>query len=224
MREQFGWIWAVFEAKRGWDSYDEYLVRRAQSHRLTAEELGDFAVLYNVSRTIVRGSYQELADIANETLGRSVTSREDAAILYNGFLDSIENYGSNGRPWVFASKLLWLYQPEHWMMFDNLSQDALKQFFAYGRKRMVERQFHQAVLEIFPDSAVEAITELSRALRVDYPYPLRVIDKYLFLRGGRMQAGQSWLDCTAWAMGKLAEPPSPNTVAQLVSRILPNSV
>lgn len=209
-REWLGWVWAAFEAERGWNSYDGYLVERSKKHGLSEEEVGDFSYYYQVSRTVEENSYGKIADISNKMLRCNISSLGYVADIYNSFLSEISVFGAMNKktmsrrvPWVFAAKLLWFYQPEIWVMYDNLSQRSLREFLPHGKKFTARNDFQTAVRTVFTEEMVDAVAKLAKKLGINYKYPFRIIDKYLYLRGGSLRYGGYWVSKTQWMLERL---------------------
>lgn len=224
LRRALGWAWAVLEAQQQWDGYDAFLVERASRGKLTAGNIQDFAYRYQVSRTIQAESYSKIAEYTNEHLAGEQMPLTKCMELNADLESFLESYGAKKRlPKTFAAKLLWLYQPENWVMHDTLSRKGLRTYLKRGQKRRVDIDFNGVLRQQFGKNEIETVKSLITCFGISYRYPLRVIDKYLLLVGDGLNKSAAWLDWLAWKLKRETEPPLPSEVLPMVQPLLPTA-
>ncbi len=79
-----------------------------------------------------------------------------------------------------SAKLLWFYKPEEMTLFDDYVFAAIRQQPGFGE--LTKPGYLFAFEKLFSETAVE-ITEAARFSDRKYPYPKRVLDKWLWLNG-----------------------------------------
>ncbi|WP_102785193.1 hypothetical protein [Thalassospira sp. GB04J01] len=203
------WLWAVFDCNRGWHFFDEYLYQKALQRNLTSYDIKFFANFYSVGRTLVLQPQEPCKEVKAQKIENIYSSVAD-------FLNTLPE-GTEGlsvfvqmqellKAWIgsrstitFCAKIAWFIDPDHWMMHDGLSRAGLKALDSSLTKTRIERDFQVCFAETFSPEHHEIAKNVLRDLLIDYPFPNRVIDKYLLLRGSAdLTSNEPWISWLKW--------------------------
>lgn len=199
-KRKAAWIWASLEAKRQYNFFDEYLCNKAKRVDVTKEDVRDFARYYSVARSITftnpKTGYTSLSNKLKATNFIQAPPQRK----YNQLLAHFKKICSRGIGTTFAAKLTWFHHPDEWPMSDTYAKNALTRYFPRGNTHLVKQKFPEAIKEIFTEKELKIVKNLTAATKTDYPYALRVVDKYLFLLGSGNLDDRStaWIDWMNW--------------------------
>ncbi|MCG8507596.1 MAG: hypothetical protein MI741_00060, partial [Rhodospirillales bacterium] len=127
-----------------------------------------------------------LNELPNGSAGASL---HDYAKAWRNVVEKYKNEGKYGfEPWSAALKTFWFYRPDAIPMFDNFAlaglRKVLKECELEPERSPVTNQNYLENFEVFWTmiGQKEARKAISLSPR-KYPYLMRVVDKYLWLRG-----------------------------------------
>jgi hypothetical protein len=185
------WVWAYREqiklldefdaqglycAENEWDTstweafLSTYGLLQGRHAQLRKQSKAVFEALVPIFRPAVASAdkVQELTDRWHKgitELGKLVKERKD---------------GTQSELRSMSAKLLWFYQPEEMTLFDDYAFTAIRQ--QPGLEKLEKPGYLFVFEKLFSDMAFE-ITEAARFSDRKYPYPRRVLDKWLWLNG-----------------------------------------
>ncbi|KZB51405.1 hypothetical protein [Thalassospira xiamenensis] len=207
------WLWAIFEAERGWHFIDEYLYLKAKKRELTAYDVQVFANFYSVSRTISLHPKEENAQIKQEKMGKlyngiatllnKMPEEAPALSIHNELQKIIRQFVGDKSTRTFCAKLVWFFDPDGWMMHDSLSRLGLKMLNNRLSTNKIKDDFQVCFAETFSSQNIQTIEDAIQEAGLQYQFPRRVIDKYLFLIGSSdIEAGSPWICWLNWQIDK----------------------
>jgi hypothetical protein len=117
---------------------------------------------------------------------QELTDRWHGGITELGKLVKESMDGTKSELRSMSAKLLWFYQPQDMTMFDDYAFTAIRQ--QPGFEKLEKPDFLFAFERLFSGKTVE-INESARFSDRRYPYPRRVLDKWLWLNGREEKPG-----------------------------------
>ncbi|MFI5022841.1 MAG: hypothetical protein ACHQRJ_14475 [Alphaproteobacteria bacterium] len=194
--EQLKWIWSYREqlklldkfdaegircAKNGWDN--DSWARFLNTYGLNQGHQAEFRhKREKVLRAIDQVFKPELCKTG--TVGE-LTNRWKKSVSKIGCLaKKKKKNGGNPELWSMASKLFWFYQPTEMTMYDS---NAVKGLKAVSGCVITPQNFLEKFEELFKNKQT-SISEAANFSDREYPYPRRVLDKWLWLKGSGKEA------------------------------------
>jgi len=204
--DKLAWVWAYREqlklldgfdaeglhcAENGWgdDSWKRFL----STYGLTQ---GKQAALGNKSETVLAVLTPLFsAPLAATDTAQELTRRWFCAVGEIGTLVPKRKDGTNSELLSLASKLLWFYQPNDMTMYDKYAFNAIRDL--YDLEKLKPQDFLSAFEKVFASEMVK-ITEAADFSDRKYPYPRRVLDKRLWLKGSGKE--EEYLKQFRWSL------------------------
>ncbi|WP_417625337.1 hypothetical protein [Paremcibacter congregatus] len=199
-RRKVAWIWASLEAKRQLNFFDGYLCNKARLANISEEDLRDFARYYSVARSVTFSDPESGYKSLSRKLKDSHFITAPPQRKYNQLLSLFKKICSRGSGTTFSAKLTWFYHPDEWPMSDTLAKDALAMYYPRGKKTYAKQNYPEAIKSVFTTKELEIVRNLISSTKTEYPYALRIVDKYLFLVGSGNLDNNSvaWIDWMNW--------------------------
>ncbi|MGA7077086.1 MAG: hypothetical protein WBQ43_05145 [Terriglobales bacterium] len=191
--EKREWVWAYREQVKLLDDFD------AEGLHCAENDWG-IASWKRFRRTygLMQGKHATLGKKSEEVLAvvdpifrpplttsdkvEELTQRWDKGIEELGKFVPPRKDGSASELRSMASKLLWFYQPHDMTMFDDFAFRAIRGL--PGLKKLKAGDYLVAFEKVFASTAAE-IVGASHFSDRKYPYPRRVLDKWLWLNGNK---------------------------------------
>lgn len=188
---EWDWVWAYREQLRLLDGFDSQGLRCAEfewdedSWRSFRNEYAlrqGHQAEFGIKREDV---IQEVKPIFKVTLSQNSATNSLHDIWHEGvarigrLAKKKRKDKSDPKLWSMTSKLLWFYHPIEMTMYDRYAAAALKAELGY---RITPYNYLQAFEQLLKEKrpSIDAAATLSDR---QYPYPRRVLDKWLWLSG-----------------------------------------
>ncbi len=186
------WVWAYRVQLNLLDAFDAEGIQCAKT-QWNADSWSRFLSTYRLTRGAHSGLRKRHALIEKHVAGafqNAVTGADAAEALTDRWREAVTLIakllkrwdGSSAELWSMTSKLLWFYQPRHMTMFDRFAFSAIRALPGAGLEKLKREDFLLGFEKVFVEKKAD-IDEAARFSDRVYPYPRRVLDKWLWLRG-----------------------------------------
>jgi hypothetical protein len=112
---------------------------------------------------------------------------QEGVEILGGLCTQKNQSGCDPTPWSMASKLLWFYHPEYMTMYDKNASEGLAHQSGLSVPYKASKP-QENYLQRFEELFKKKRTEIDKAEQFSdrqYPYPRRVLDRWLWLQGSR---------------------------------------
>ena len=191
--DELQWIWAYNEALVWLDRCDDYFISISRK-KWSEGDWKSFLKLYGVGR-LSEDNRSRALEFFNSEISSKFRKPLSKSAIVEDLQDRLQtttnelrenlvtSRGKSNPPALYSllSKLLWFHQPERAFMYDSfVAKEAL----------IKNKKNHMMSLENCFIASEAKIEKASKHFSRTYPYPRRVIDKYLWLEGHSEEKGQ----------------------------------
>jgi hypothetical protein len=188
-KEDLSWIWAYRQALTMLDRFDAEGLAQAKATAWKPDVWMRFLGVYGLKR----GAHSALRDrcslvfeaitpilrqSSNPTIDELNVQWADVTQKIGAFA-KLKKDGSRSELRSMSSKILWFYFPSKMTMYDGYARKALQQI---SGKRIGPQNYLAEFINLFAEvrPTIETVSLLSDRA---YPFPCRVLDQWLWLKG-----------------------------------------